>query len=97
MSRTVSKARRIYGSPARQEWLRSLGCIVCGYSPCAICHTKSGGMGRKADFTHTVPMCFPHHREQHQMGTKSFEARYGVNLTALAEHTEAAWRRREEG
>lgn len=97
MTRTKKEALRIYGPPAYREFLNALGCIVCHDTPVHIAHTKSGGVGRKADWTDTVPLCPTHHREQHQMGTKSFQARYGVILTDRAADIQQAWIRRKEG
>lgn len=97
MTRTKKETLRIYGPPAYREFLNDLGCIICRATPIEIAHVKSGGVGRKADYMHTVGLCVTHHREQHQMGTKSFEARYGVSLTDRAAQIQQAWRRREEG
>ena len=33
----------------------------------------------------TVPLCHDHHHEQHQIGHAAFDAKYGVDLRALAE------------
>lgn len=97
MTRTKKETLRIYGPPAYRTLLDQIGCIICGASPVQVCHTKSGGVGRKADYKDSVGMCPTHHREQHQRGTKSFEARYGVSLTDRAAQIQQAWRRREEG
>lgn len=97
MTRTKRERERIYGPPAYRVLLDQIGCIICGTVPVEIAHVKSGGVGRKADYTHTVGMCPTHHREQHQMGTKSFEVRYGVSLTDRAAQIQQAWTRREEG
>lgn len=97
MTRTKAEMERIYGPPAYRKFLNDLGCFICRATPIEIAHVTSGGVGRKADYTHTVGLCGPHHREQHQRGTKSFERRYGVSLTHLAGLTQQAWTRREEG
>lgn len=94
MTRTKKETLRIYGPPAYREFLSDLGCIICRATPIVIAHVKTGGVGRKADYTHTVPLCHTHHEEQHR-GTKSFEARYGVSLSAWAAHIQQAWK--EEG
>jgi hypothetical protein len=47
-------------------------------------------------------MCGKHHREQHRIGIKTFNARYGLNLASLAVHywdlftAEAQWANRAE-
>lgn len=46
-------------------------------------HVRSRGAGG-ADVGNTVPLCRICHREQHRIGIKSFEAKYGVDLKALA-------------
>ncbi len=93
MSRSKQESYRIYGSPERQDFVRSLGCIVCGQEP-QLCHSATGGMGRKADYTTIYPACHSHHAEQHQMGVKSFEAKYGLDLKAVAAHVEVMWQRK---
>lgn len=97
MTRTKKETLRIYGPPAYRDFLNAIGCAICRATPIEIAHIRSGGMGRKADWTATVGLCSTHHREQHQRGTKSFEARYGVNLTDRAADIQQAWTRREEG
>ena len=82
---------RIYGPPSYRVWLESKGCILCRTTPIEIAHVRTGGMGRKADWTHTIPFCHTHHAEQHQIGTKSFQARYGVSLTDRAAQIQQAW------
>ena len=98
VTRTAAEKRRIYGTKERIAWFKTLPCVICGTpGPCDMAHSVSGGMGRKADYTTLVPLCGVCHREQHQMGTKSFEARYGVSLTDRAAQIQQAWIRREEG
>lgn len=97
MTRTKAERERVYGPPAYREFLTARGCEVCGRTPIEIAHVTNGGMGRKADWTATVGLCGPHHREQHQQGTKSFQARYGVILTDRAADIQQAWIRRKEG
>lgn len=91
MSRTKSARERIYGPPAYRDFLNAIGCEICGATPIEIAHVRTGGMGRKADWTATIPLCPTHHREQHQIGTKSFQARYGVSLTDRAAQIQQAW------
>ena len=94
MSRTKSEQYRIYGSPERQEFVRSLGCLICGQPP-ELAHTKSGGMGRKADADTIVPLCHAHHSELHQHGAKTFEAHWGLDLNASAAWIEAKWQEKQ--
>lgn len=44
-------------------------------------------MGRKPGDCWVVPLCHPHHLEQHQIGEASFERRYGVNMKGEAMDT----------
>lgn len=59
--RKPSETLRIYGPKGYVEWIHEQPCIACGvvgFSECA--HIKTGGMGRKDDWTRTVPLCGPH-------------------------------------
>lgn len=88
--RSAAERYRIYGSQERIDFVFSLGCLICGAPP-ELAHTQSGGMGRKADARTIVPLCPLHHSEQHQYGTKTFEASYGLDLKASAAWIEARW------
>lgn len=46
-------------------------------------------MGEKAGDDQAVPLCTKHHRMGHDIGWTSFQARYGINLLAMAA---ALWR-----
>jgi hypothetical protein len=70
-------------------------CIVpgCEVRPLEFCHVRAGlpegeqaGISTKPHDAFAVGMCSAHHREQHAIGEKSFEKKYGVKLleTALA-------------
>ena len=90
-ARAAAAFQRAYGGKERVEWVKSLGCVICGGSPCDAAHVKSGGMGRKADARWTVPLCRTHHDEVHQRGQRSFEARHDVYLDFAAEICDARW------
>lgn len=72
-------------------WVRDMGCAIPG------CMTRmqvqahhvraggDGGMGMKPSDASCVPLCFQHHREGHNTGWKTFDAKYGTNLKLLAE------------
>jgi hypothetical protein len=82
-------------------------CGMMGPGFCEVAHVKNGGMGKKADARYTIPLCPPHsvwdgsataapirkgcHRALHEMGAKSFEAKHGVDLLALADEYERKW------
>lgn len=75
----------------KSVWVRSLGCAVgagcMGRVECAHTRSRAAG-GTSAD---TVPLCTLHHAEQHQTGILTFQARYGIDLYALAERLERLW------
>ena len=96
MARTKAEQYRIYGSPERQDFVRSLGCLICGQPP-ELAHTSSGGTGRKADASTICPLCTAHHHELHQHGVKTFEAQWGVDLKASAAWIEAKWQEKVKG
>ena len=45
---------------------------------------SGGGMGMKPGDRWCVPLCGSHHSELHTGGARTFEARYGVDLRAMA-------------
>lgn len=70
-------------------FVRSLDCCIegCRGSPVQAHHVRTAataGVGLKPPDTATVPLCHGHHRELHDRGRRTFEARYGVDLGALA-------------
>jgi hypothetical protein len=71
-------------------WLRSLPCAVPGcrtFLPPEAHHVRSGataGLALKPLAQDAVPLCLGHHEEGHRIGWRSFEARYGLDLGALA-------------
>jgi hypothetical protein len=42
-------------------------------------------MGKKPSDRFCVGLCDTHHKDQHRMGHRAFDEKYGVNLRALAE------------
>lgn len=78
-------------------WLRERRCAACvsllgpkwanyGSDPA---HTSNNGMASKGDDSSCVPLCREHHQEQHRIGMKDFEAKYGLDLKREAA---AHWR-----
>ena len=74
--------------PAHLEYIRSLPCAVSTKYGCdgdVVPHhdpTKgAGGHDRQ-----TTSLCTSHHREVHDIGRKSFDIKYGVNLRELGKH-----------
>ena len=77
-------------SPAHCNFVRSHECSILGCQgrPIEVAHVRRGsdaGMGRKPSDWHTVSLCQEHHAEQHRVGEESFEARYRVNLSRIAD------------
>lgn len=79
--------------PAYVAWIGTQPCIlatsgVCaswaGYHPVEAAHVRSRGAGG-TDRGNTVPMCMTHHAEQHRVGIRSFQKKYGIDLKAEAE------------
>ncbi len=96
MARTAAERLRIYGPPERVRWVQERGCALCGRLA-ENAHTASGGLSRKAGYQTIVGLWPEHHRELHNNGSRTFEARYGVDLKALADLTEAAWQEKSRG
>lgn len=75
-------------STAHRDWVRSHHCSVpgCQLMPIEVAHVNTaanGGMSRKASDAFTVSLCREHHAESHR-GEKTFEAKHGIRLMALA-------------
>lgn len=97
---TKAEFSRIYGSEERVLFVKTLPCCACGRfpshdHPSENHHTENGGLSRKAGYLSIVPLCAPCHRLIHQIGKKSFVARYGVSFPAAAIFTQAAWARHQ--
>lgn len=98
--RKAKNHARAYGGAERIAFVKSLPCIVTmpsakHYGEIQVAHTKTGGIGRKADSKHTVPLCEYHHANQHTFGVESFQLAYGVDLDAEADRVETAWQTRK--
>lgn len=93
-ARPASETKRIYGSKQRVAWVKSRPCLVANGACEGLienAHTTTGGMGRKADACHVVPLCAGHHRTLHSIGAETFQGIYGVSLAFAAAQTELAW------
>lgn len=70
---------------------------LCRKSPCCIpgcrrrrsdpAHVVSTGAGGK-DRGNVVPLCRPHHDQQHLIGVKTFQRKHGLDLAAIAAELE---------
>lgn len=83
-ARTRKERERVYGTEARQTWLRERGCLACGQRPVELAHVENGGMGRKANADRLVPLCATHHRMQHALGVESFDGVFAVELRGVS-------------
>jgi hypothetical protein len=83
--------------PAHLAWIRTLPCVVPGCTGTSeAAHVRlvdtGGGMGLKPPDWWTVPACggpSGHHAEQHRIGHKAFDAKYGLDSRAIAEQLAA--------
>lgn len=55
-------------------------------------HLDGRGMGTKGSDYRTVPMCFCHHREATDTSKEKFEAKYDIDLDAVANELLKEWR-----
>jgi len=85
-------------NPEYRAWLRERKCVVClkigtlcERVQCDPCHTTVNGTGSKGPDSGCYPGCRFHHTEQHQVGMKDFEAKYGIDLKHEAEFHFAAF------
>ena len=75
--------------PGHCAWVRGHKCSVpgCEDGPIECAHVRSGtdgGMGVKPSDFYTISLCRKHHAEQHRVGEKAFERRYGLDLVEMA-------------
>lgn len=95
--RSRSERERIYGPKGYVEWIHEQPCVGCGFVPSSCAHIKTGGTGRKADWTQTVPLCETHygevgcHPQFHLWGRDRFEGVMLLDLNVAAKATQAAW------
>ena len=75
----------IINSVKHQKFVASFPCVVCGNNTqVQACHIRSipkvGNIGKGIrDCRFLIPMCFPHHSEQHQIGELHFFEKYNIN------------------
>lgn len=87
-------------SKAHRDWVRSHQCCVpdCTNMPIEVAHVNSAasrGVGMKSSDALTISLCRAHHHESHR-GERTFEAKYGIFLSDLAErfYAQSPFRRR---
>jgi hypothetical protein len=76
------------------EWIRSLPCIIClDNTASECCHIRYSepkaakpitGLGIKPDDCWTLPMCNQHHRQQHEIGERTFWNAYSIQPIYVA-------------
>ena len=76
--------------PAHRAWVRRHYCSVpgCQRLPIECAHIRGGtdgGMALKPSDRWLISLCSDHHGEQHRLGERHFEKRYGIDLAELAE------------
>jgi len=76
--------------PRHRKFFRSHGCCVpyCANSRIEIHHLRSAanaGTAIKPHDQYIVSLCDEHHAEFHTIGVETIQARYGIDLWALAE------------
>ena len=74
--------RRIF--QVHRSYVRRHVCSVpgCQGHPIEFAHAKTRGSG--GHDAQGVPLCLAHHHEQHSMGIESFQAKYKIDLFAIA-------------
>lgn len=81
-----------------REWIRSLTCEAVESGGCngtvQAAHVRTRGAGG-ADRGNLVPLCAKHHGLQHDMGIKSFQAAYGLDMKAIAAKLALAYDKEE--
>jgi hypothetical protein len=77
-------------SPKHLDWVRDLPCAVCGQNqqpndPAHVRRGTDGGTGLKPSDCWVIPLCHPHHFEQHTVGELTFSRRHRLDMKAMAE------------
>ena len=88
----VQKERKVDSErecPGHRAWVRRHHCCVpgCLNIPIECAHVRTGtdgGVGLKPSDRWTVSLYSAHHAEQHRIGERQFEVRYGLDLGELA-------------
>lgn len=103
MTLIPKRKHRNSGRPAEKDargflqWVRGHECACAKQGGCSgkieaahVDYAGGKGMGTKVADRFAVPLCEAHHREQHNPGWTSFEAKYGLNALRVANEL---WRR----
>jgi len=76
----LQKPKR-YESEDYLAFIRQQTCVVSGKRPCDPHHTRAGGLSTKCSDHLTVPLYREFHGECHQIGRKTFQAKYNIDFT----------------
>lgn len=92
--RQAKEKPRTFGDKARRAWMVSQPCCVCGKpGPSQQHHVRTGGMGRKSDYTETVPICWECHDGWHRSNPPLDTVERRDRVKQLPPEYEAAWQR----
>ena len=88
--------------PSHLGWLRNTReCLASSSAACSgrmeahhVRENGNAGTGIKPPDSDAVPLCAHHHRQLHNVGSKTFEAMHGVDLDKTAA---ACWRESPHG
>lgn len=88
LQKNSGKADKGRRSPGHRQWVRSHQCSVpgCDMRPIECAHLRlgtDGGLGSKPSDAFCWSACRAHHDEQHRLGEKSFQEKYGLDLYSL--------------
>jgi hypothetical protein len=98
--RTSEEFQRIYGGADRVEWMQRQPCFVVAlqlavsrscFGAVQVCHTVTGGMGRKADANTCVPGCVSHHADYDQHRKPFDDPEVRARVQRYAAEVDAAW------
>jgi len=90
-ARKAKRRAEQFGDDGYADWLRDLGCLVCGRTEEVGCHhvrSRAAG-GRPEDM---IPLCRLCHTLVHCVGAESFPRLYGVDLREAADRLWLRWR-----
>lgn len=98
-ARNPERAERLFERNYLSEefvtWIHSLACVVSGsggssWDPIVAAHVRSKGAGGR--WSDIVPMLRSLHDELHQIGVRSFEKKYEVDLQLAAAAVVQRWK-----
>lgn len=107
LERKPQRKRQIWRGPPRdaayRAWIRRLPCSICAALwRVEAAHTGSdGGMSMKSSDYSCIPLCRSCHTAgkgaYHQIGRRTFERIYGIDLQALVKLLNVRWAAEQRG